>query len=327
MITIKDLATFSGLSKSTVSRVINNAPNVKPETRERVLQAVEKLGYQPDILARGMVTGSLPMVLVIVGDIQNHYFTQSLTGLASRLEQSGFMVTVVDSGYEHEREVTSIHMAQICHFAGIIPMTGFGSERVNLELKQAGCPVVLLNCHNENDLFDRVYGDDFQAGYQATKELIARGYRKIYHFSGSSNISFISAQRERGYRQAMKDAGLSVADEMVQPGDLRMECGYQLAERCLKGEEPAAICCNNFLMGLGAMKYAQQQGMSMWKDYGLAICEQPPSFYGNNSEFIYVGARLQEIGKAAADLLLERIVRPDKPQEARMLPDLDVYYP
>ena len=66
MITIKDLAAASGLSKSTVSRVINHSPNVKPETRERVMEAVEKLGYQPDILARGMITGMLPMVLVIV---------------------------------------------------------------------------------------------------------------------------------------------------------------------------------------------------------------------------------------------------------------------
>ena len=326
VITIKDLATFSGLSKSTVSRVINNAPNVKPETRERVLRAIEKLGYQPDILARGMVTGSLPMVLVIVGDIQNHYFTQSLAGLASRLEQSGFMVTVVDSGYEHEREVTSIHMARICHFAGIIPMTGFSSELVNLELKEADCPVVLLNCHRDNDLFDRIYGNDFRAGYQATQALIARGYRKVYHFSGNSASSVISSERERGYRQAMQEAGLPITHEMILSGDLRQEGGYQLAQICLNGQDPIAICCNNFLMCLGAMKYAQQQGMTIWKDYGMAICEQPPSFYGN-SEFIYAGPNLQEIGKSAADLLLERIVHPGKPPESRLYPGLDIYVP
>lgn len=98
---------------------------------------------------------------------------------------------------------------------------------------------------------------------------------------------------------------------MILTGDLRQEGGYQLAQICLNGQDPIAICCNNFLMCLGAMKYAQQQGMTIWKDYGMAICEQPPSFYGN-SEFIYAGPNLQEIGKSAADLLLERIVHPGK---------------
>lgn len=76
------------------------------------MEAVEKLGYQPDILARGMITGMLPMVLVIVGDIQNHYFTQALAGIETTLEEQGFMVVVFDSSYDPERIVTSIHMAK-----------------------------------------------------------------------------------------------------------------------------------------------------------------------------------------------------------------------
>lgn len=139
-------------------------------------------------------------------------------------------------------------------------MTGFSSELVNLELKEADCPVVLLNCHRDNDLFDRIYGNDFRAGYQATQALIARGYRKVYHFSGNSASSVISSERERGYRQAMQDAGLPITHEMILTGDLRQEGGYQLAQICLNGQDPIAICCNNFLMCLGAMKYAQQPG-------------------------------------------------------------------
>lgn len=327
MITIKDLAAVSGMSKSTVSRVINNAPNVKPETRERVMKAVQKLGYQPDILARGMVTGTLPMVLVIVGDIQNHFFTQALAGIEATLEENGFMVVVFDSGYEHKREVTSIQMAKICHFAGIIPMTGFNSDQVNQELKESGCPVVLLNCHRENDLFDQIFGDDYRAGLYATKALIERGYRKIYHFSGNSTMSFISAERERGYRQAMEDAGLPVTPDMVRRGNLRQDSGYMLAQQCLEqGTDSVALCCNNFLMCLGAMTYAQQHGLVLRRDYGMAICEQPPGFY-EESEFIYAGPRLQEIGKAAAALLLDRMNHPEKGKETQLFSSLDVYNP
>ena len=327
MITIKDLAAASGLSKSTVSRVINHSPNVKPETRERVMEAVEKLGYQPDILARGMITGMLPMVLVIVGDIQNHYFTQALAGIETTLEDQGFMVVVFDSSYDPERIVTSIHMAKTCRFAGIIPMTGFGSKRVISTLQDLDCPVILLNCHRDHVAFDRIYGDDFGAGYAATRALLRRGYRQIYHFSGNSTESFISAERERGYLAAMKEAGISVDGSMVLRGDLRQDSGARLAARCLKSaKSQVALCCNNFLMCLGAMNYAQQHGLVMWKDYGMAICEQPPVFF-MKSEFIYAGPKLREIGRAAAQLLLDRINHPGRKPAVQPFPMLDIYDP
>lgn len=327
MVTIKDLAAASGMSKSTVSRVINNAPNVKPETRERVMEAVQKLGYQPDILARGMIAGMLPMVLVVVGDIQNHFFTQALAGLEAKLEEQGYMVVVFDSNYVHEREVSSIRMAKTCRFAGIIPMTGFGSEEVKEALRESDCPVVLLNCHRENDFFDQIYSDDYGAGYAAARALLERGYQRIYHFSGSSRTSFISAERERGYRAAMADAGMPVAEDMVRQGNLRQDSGFQLARQCLdRADGGTAICCNNFLMCLGVMDYAQQRGLVMWKDYGLSICEQPPVFY-QNSPFIYAGPKLREIGEAAAELLLARIRQPGKERVSRQFSALDVYVP
>lgn len=327
MTTIKDLAAASGLSKSTVSRVVNNAPNVKPETRERVMRAIEKLDYRPDILARGMVTGTLPMVLVIVGDIQNHFFTQSLAGIKETLQKKDFMVVVFDNGYDDRREAEAIQKAKICHFAGIIPMTGFSSELVNQELREAGCPVVLLNCHRESGQFDRVCGDDYRAGFCATQALIKRGYRKIYHFSGNSAASHISAERERGYTEAMQEAELSVTSGMILQGDLRQAGGYALAKQCLKGTgEPAAICCNNFLMCLGVMNYAEERGLVPQRDFGLAICEQPPSFY-EKTNFIYAGPRLQDMGKTAAELLLDRIHNPAVERRTEILSSLEIHAP
>lgn len=327
MVTIKDLAAASGMSKSTVSRVINNAPNVKPETRERVMEAVQKLGYQPDILARGMIAGMLPMVLVVVGDIQNHFFTQALAGLEAKLEEQGYMVVVFDSNYVHEREVSSIRMAKTCRFAGIIPMTGFGSEEVKEALRESDCPVVLLNCHRENDFFDQIYSDDYGAGYAAARALLERGYQRIYHFSGSSRTSFISAERERGYRAAMADAGMPVAEDMVRQGNLRQDSGFQLARQCLdRADGGTAICCNNFLMCLGVMNYAEEQGLVPQRDFGLAICEQPPSFY-EKTNFIYAGPRLQEMGRTAAGLLLDRIRNPGIARRTEVLSSLEIHAP
>ena len=125
----------------------------------------------------------------------------------------------------------------------------------------------------------------------------------------------------------MKEAGISVDGSMVLRGDLRQDSGARLAARCLKSaKSQVALCCNNFLMCLGAMNYAQQHGLVMWKDYGMAICEQPPVFF-MKSEFIYAGPKLREIGRAAAQLLLDRINHPGRKPAVQPFPMLDIYDP
>lgn len=328
MVTIKDLAVVAGTSKSTVSRVINGDPNVKPETRERVERAIQETGYEPNILARSMIGGSLPLVLVMVGDIQNHYFAETFAGIEMRLKQDGYMAVLYNSTYEEEKELSFIQLSGRCNFSGIIPMTGHKSPRIRACLQETGLPVVLLHRYYDSEIFDRVYGDDFQAGYSATDELIKTGYQRIIHFSGNSSTSTVSSERERGYRVAMEQAALEVRPDMVLQGDLTISSGYALAKKVLRrdGIGPIALCCNNFQMGLGAMDYARRSGFELWKDYVLAICETPPEFY-KNSDFIYAGPQLQEMGQMAASLLLKRIKEPNAELEAVRFPSIVPYNP
>lgn len=104
MTTLKELAMISGISKSTISRVINNDPNVKAETREKVLEYVKKLDYKPNLVARSMVTGNLPLVLVIVGDIQNDYFARIVTGIESVLSEKDYLPVIFSTMYDEEKE-------------------------------------------------------------------------------------------------------------------------------------------------------------------------------------------------------------------------------
>lgn len=328
VVTIKDLAVAAGTSKSTVSRVINGDPNVKQETRERVERAIRDTGYKPNIVARSMIGGSLPLVLVTVGDIQNHYFAETFAGIEKRLTQDGYMAVLYNSTYAEEKELNFIQLSGRCNFSGIIPMTGHKSQRIRQCLQETGLPVVLLHRNYETKIFDQVYGDNFQAGRLATEELLSAGYRRVVHFSGHSDRSTVSAERERGYRAAMEHAGVEVTADMVLQGDLTITSGYELAQRvlCRDGGGPTAVCANNFQMGLGAMDYARRTGFALWKDYALAICETPPDFY-KNSDFIYAGPQLQEMGQMAASLLLKRIREPDGELQSVLFPSIVPYNP
>lgn len=327
MVTIQDLARASGTSKSTVSRVINHDPNVKEETRKRVEQAIRELNYKPNFVARSMITGSLPLVMVTVGDIQNHYFAQTLVGIEKALTRNGYMAVVYNSTYEIEKEKAFIHLSQACNFSGIIPMTGYKSNELEKSLKECGCPVVLVNRYYSGNEFDQVYGNDFQSGYSATRELISMGYQNIVHLSGNSRVSKISAERERGFCQAMQESGQKVRKNMIMQGNLTQLSGFELAKTLLKdAEKPVAICSNNFLMGLGVMDYARKAGLTIRKDYDLAICEMPPELY-MNSDFIYAGPQLSEMGEMAANLLLNRIRNPESETKSVVFSSIVTYHP
>ena len=143
MPTINEIAAKLGISKSTVSRVINNDPHVKAETRENVCRVIRELEYKPNIIARSMITGSLPLVLVIVGDIQNHYFAKTIIGIENVLVEKDYMPVIYNSMYDVEKEKRLIRMAKDCQFAGIIPMTGVRSNELEeclREVSLSGCP-------------------------------------------------------------------------------------------------------------------------------------------------------------------------------------------
>ena len=314
MVTLNDLAAATGISKSTISRVINNEGSVKPSTRERVLTAVEELGYKPNVIARGMITGSLPIILAIVADIQNHFFTEMLSGLEPLIRESGYYLVVSSSSYDHEQVVSLINGAVSGHFAGIIPMTGFGSKKVIHALEKADCPVVLLNCHRTINEFDRIYGDDYMAAFLATKRLVSQGYERIVYLSGNSRTSVLNAIREAGFKAAMDEVGREWKEGVIFRNDFSLRSGYEFGRKHVRKGESIGICSNNFLMSEGVRQYLLTQGMSAKSDYGLAICEAPPQYY-HDGDMISAGIDLNALGQSAAKLILNRLSNPHKPAE------------
>jgi len=309
--TIKELARKAGVSKSTVSRVINNDPNVKEETRKRVLSIVEEMDYKPNILARSMITGYLPIVLIIVGDIQNHYFAKTVVGIERELTEKNYMAVVYNSMYDVEREKEFIRMAKGCRFAGIIPMTAVKSDELEECLNNVDCPIVLINKNLKKTPLDAVFGNDFEAGYLSTAELIKNGHTRIAYLSGPSKSS-VSIERERGYKEALYDNGIEIDESIMFEGKLDIKSGYEIGKKIFENSDITAVSSNNFLMALGAFRCGRDMGKPMFTKIDVACNETVPELY-EESGFIYAGSDLESIGTKAAQFLIHRIEKLDEP--------------
>ncbi len=309
--TIKELALKAGVSKSTVSRVINNDPNVKDETRKHVLKIIKELDYKPNILARSMVTGSLPIVLIIVGDIQNHYFAKTVVGIERELTERNYMAVVYNSMYDVEREKKFIRMAKESRFSGIIPMTAVKNDDLEACLEDIDCPVVLINKDLKRKSLDAVFGNDFEAGYLSTQELINNGHKHIAYISGPYK-STVSAERERGYREALKDNEIEIDENIIFRGKLDIQSGYEIGEEIFKNEKITAVSSNNFLMALGVHRCGKKLGKPVLGEFDIACNETVPELY-EESGFIFAGSDLEAIGVKAAQFLMKRIEKSDEP--------------
>ncbi|MBQ9421297.1 MAG: LacI family DNA-binding transcriptional regulator [Lachnospiraceae bacterium] len=305
MPTIKEISAITGVSKSTVSRVINNDPKVSEKTRRLVLDAIQETKYTPNIIARSMITGKLPIVLIIVGDILSYHFAKPVVGIERVLSDTGYMPVVYNSMYDEDKEQAFLDMAKQFKFAGVIPMTAIGSEQLARTFHDIDIPVVLINKKIKRSRFDAVIADEYEAGYLVTTELIRCGSHRIAYISGPNINSRINREREQGYRDAIIEQGFPIDENIIFKGNLDIASGYEAAKKIFSDPSITAVCTNNYLMAAGVNQYAAELGKRPLENYDIGCCETVSEL--NSGDIIYAGPDLQLIGEKAAELLLKRM--------------------
>ena len=325
MATIKEISALTGVSKSTVSRVINHDANVSDRTRQLVLDAIEQTNYTPNFIARGMVTGRLPIVLIIVGDIQNYYFARTVVGIETVLSRTEYLPVVYNSSYDEQKEKNLLEMAKNFGFAGVIPMTATSSLGLFKIFEDINMPMVFINKKLKRSSYDAVFANESEASYIATSELIKNGNRRIAYISGQNAKSRTSREREQGFREAMEDHGLEADSSMIYSGYLDFDSGYRIAKDIFEKTDATAVCSNNYMMAAGVLKYAGEIGKKPFEDFEIACCESVSELYSR--EIIYAGPDLQLIGEKAAELLLKRIKGSDEPPQTISFAASEVYNP
>ncbi|MFB3159928.1 LacI family DNA-binding transcriptional regulator [Neobacillus sp. 179-J 1A1 HS] len=268
MVRIADVAKMANVSTATVSRVISNAGTVKKETAEKVLEAIKKLNYQPNMLARQLRRSETKTILVVVPDITNTFFSAVLRGIESVAIENGYQVLLGDARNNVETETSYLTILGQKKADGLILLTARTDQKILEELSQ-DYPVVLACEYYEGTQLPTVSIDNVSSARKATEYLISLKHKRIGHISGPLNV-VVGRDRCKGFHQAMAKHGLSVDPSLVQEGEFSFESGFNLMMKFLSLEEPpTAIFAGNDEMAMGAVKAAKSKGFRVPEDLSV----------------------------------------------------------
>jgi DNA-binding LacI/PurR family transcriptional regulator len=311
-VTMQDVAQLAGVSQSTVSRVLSKSPSAVPisqDTYDRVLTAVEQLGYHPNLTASSLRQQKTFMVAVMVADLSNAFYHSITRAIQDVAHQHGYDVLIANSDHIYENE------QQFCRAMMRRPVDGIimvpyhlNDDDLDQVIQRTGASVVVLGSHITHPLVDSVWCDDAAATYQAARWLIEqKGYTDIAYIGVS--LSFPPGLRRlEAYQAALRDAGIPCSPEWVQQGDFTLESGQQAMERLLSLPRPprAVMACND-LMALGAMNAALDWNYRIPDDIAVMGFDDIPMASLMRPSLTTITQFSIDIGKQLAEMLFERI--------------------
>lgn len=265
--TIYDVAREAGVSMATVSRVVNGNPNVKPATRKKVLEAIERLGYRPNAVARGLASKKTTTVGVIIPDISSIFFAELARGIEDIATMYKYNIILCNSDQNKDKEIHLINTLLEKQVDGIVFMGGHITEEHADEFKRSPVPVVLAATLDTNKEIPSVNIDYKQAVYDAITNLIEQGHERIGMLSGTLDDPVNGYQKFAGYREAIENAGLKFEEELVVIGDYTYDSGIEAMSTFLELEnKPSVIFASTDEMALGIIHAAQDHGLSVPDD-------------------------------------------------------------
>lgn len=271
--TLRDVATQAGVSIKTASRVLNDHPNVAPTTRQAVLDAIERLGYQPDLAARSLRAGTDRTVGVLVDSIGDVFFSELAAAVESALDPFGYRSLVVSSNRESQREREAVNTFVQRRCAGMIVAPLSRQSLAGVRLR--GTPVVFVDRVGEAPGARSVLVDDAALSAQATEHLIAHGHTRIALLSDSP-VMETTRNRHHGYRSAMTRHGLAIDPELIASDVPDAALVIPALKRLLALDEPpTAIISTNSRLSMGLLPALHQFGRTdialiAYGDFALA---------------------------------------------------------
>lgn len=322
--TIADVAEKTGVSRSTISRVLNERPGVGPALRQKVLDYIKEIDYKPNTLAQGLIKGRINIIALIFGDVRNPFYADLMFHMQKILNENGYMVMAFNSEYELEKEIDFVNTSSRFNFSGLILVTAQSKELAK-RLQTVNMPILLVNRTLEACPGDKISIDNFQAGYIATKHLVDLGHPQVAFISGHMTSSSIS-QRYEGLRQVLKNYQIPFDESKhLFIGDLRMDTGYRLAKQYVANlaEMPSAIVISNDMMAIGFMDYCRSKGVKVPEMLSITGFDNIPFSGLRGIGLTTVDQQAERMSIDAARLILRRINDPEvAPERIVLEPEL-----
>ena len=313
-VTLREVAENCRVSVATVSAVVNGADWVSETTRRRVQKAIEKLGYRPNQLARGLKTRRGHAVGVIVSDLTNPFFTEIVRGLSHALRETGRTIFLCDSDHQFELADLNLRMLIDGHIAALV-LIGDTVRDATLRAyvkRQPRIPVIAIERDYDIDGVSCLLVDSEAGAYTVTRHLIDQKYSRIGIITGPhegpGSTTYGRAARYEGYRRALAEAGRTIDEDLVAEGNFRHAGGHDAMRRLLKnGKRPDAVFASNDLMALGAIDAAREAGLKVPDDIAIVGWDDVPIAGFTTPQLTTVAMPKNELGTVAAQLVTHQI--------------------
>ncbi len=310
MASIKDVAEAAGVSTATVSRVLSNGLHVRPEVRERVMATVERLGYRPNLVARSLRSQQSSTIGLIVSDISNPFFTAISRAVEDTAYEQGFSVLLCNTDENPEKEAIYLNLMRDTTVAGAI-MSPTRHTIASFADSNLPFPLVVIDRSITNGDADSVLLDNVDAAYRLITHLVEQGYRRIAALCSEMSTGL---ERQLGYEKALRAHGLAPKAEYMKYVSPKAEAGYAATAKMLDLDEPPdALFTVNSLIAEGALQAIRERNLTIPDDIALVTFDETTWSSLVQPAITLISQPTYEMGKTAAELLIQRIADPDRP--------------
>ncbi len=319
---LEDIAKLAGVSRSTVSRVINNHPNVSQQTRERVLKVIQEQRFRPNMAARALVTQqtralSLVIPQAVADTFTDPYFPTLMQGVTQKANQCDYAVVLwIGNGAEEEERFCERILSNSL-FDGLILASLVNNDPLIPRLTQAAFPFVLIGPPQLDNL-NYIDVDNARAAEVAVSHLIRLGRQRIGTITGPHNMG-AALERLAGYRNALERAGRPVDNTLIAEGDFREDSGY-LAMRTLLPRRLDAVFVASDMMALGAIRAIHEAGLRIPDDIAVVGFDDIPIAASTKPPLTTVRQPIRELGSLATQVLIDLLNGVIEPPYQLILP-------
>jgi LacI family transcriptional regulator len=306
-VTMRDIAKASGFSNSTISRVLNNHPNIDTETKNKIINVMRELNYKPEKVEKSIKSKKDNIISIILGDINNPFYSEITSVIESDLYKAGYMAVLCNSNYQQDREKKYLEVVLEFKFSGVILISALGDEEVVKKLIKKNIPVIFVNRYLPSINTSVVSTDDYKGTYMATKYLIELGHKRIGYLKGPQTSS-ASKERERAFINIMNEYSLKLNSDDIYEGNLKPSSGYEFGKHLLENKSDiSAVVCGNDLMAVGLIDCFLDNGKSIPDDLSVIGYDDSPAAVHGKVKLSTINISVKDIGSTVANMILTKI--------------------
>jgi LacI family transcriptional regulator, repressor for deo operon, udp, cdd, tsx, nupC, and nupG len=320
MTPIQEVAKKANVSVATISRVLNNSPYVKNETREKVMDAIRELNYSPNLSGRILRRNETKIVLVLLPTISNPFYSKAVSGIRHAADKLGYMILICNTESDAKKEMEYLNLLKFKQADGAIMMSK-ESDIEKLEEIGASHPIVQCFEYRKSDKLSYVSVDNELAAYEAVKYLIELGHKRI-GLVGCDTKYPSAEQRESGYKKALLEANIELDPDLIIRGDYGFRSGYNCAGKMVE-QKPTAIFAISDMQAIGVTKALKGMGIKVPEDISVVGFDNVTFSEIYDPGITTVSQPTYNMGAKAMDILINELKGESKiPQQIIMKHEL-----